>query len=78
MKHAQKLAISAAGLSLVIPGLGQIVHRFFAVGAFWIVMEVLFWNSSRAWLVFMVHALSAISAYWAVQRKYAPAARRGR
>ena len=72
MKDGQKLAIGAAGLSLIVPGLGQIMHRFYLVGVFWIVMTAVFWNSTKAPLAIAVHLLSAVSAYWAVLRNYAP------
>jgi hypothetical protein len=75
MKDGQKLALGAAGLSLMVPGLGQIVHRFYVVGLFWIVIATLFWNSVKPTLIIAAHVLSAVSAYWAVQRKYATSGR---
>ena len=78
MKDSQKMAISAAGLSLIVPGLGQLVHRFWVVGVFWILMALLFWNSTKSQLAITVHVLAALSAYWAVQRKYAQRGRRRR
>lgn len=41
-------------------------------------MAVLFWNSTKASLAFAVHVLSAVSAYWVVQRKYPPQGRHRR
>ncbi len=78
MKDSQKLAIGAAGLSLIVPGLGQLVHRDYVVGVFWIVIALLFWSGSKAQVAVTVHLLAAVSAYWAVQRKYAPQGRRRR
>jgi len=76
MRQSEKDALIAGGLSLVVPGLGQIVHRAYVVGAFWLIMTVLFWYSTRSWLWFVPHVLAALSAYWAVQRAAPPAKRR--
>jgi len=68
MTSTTRQALIAGGLSLIVPGLGQIVNRAWTVGVFWMVMTVLFWYSSRSWLWFVPHALAAITAYWGVQR----------
>ena len=78
MKDGEKLAIGAAGLSFIVPGLGQIMHRFYLVGVFWMLMTTFFWYSTRSWLAIAVHILSGASAYWAVQRKYCSTGRRTR
>jgi hypothetical protein len=63
MKDGEKLAIGAAGLSCVVPGLGQIVHGSYVVGGFWMLMTTFFWYSTRSWLAIAVHVLSGASAY---------------
>jgi hypothetical protein len=68
MTSTTRQALIAAGLSLVVPGLGQFLHRAWVVGVFWMVMTVLFWYSSRSWLWFVPHLLASVSAYWGVQR----------
>ena len=70
MTTATRQAIIAAALSLVVPGLGQLIHRAWVVGVFWMVVTVLFWYSSRSWLWFVPHLLAAVSAYWAVERMH--------
>jgi hypothetical protein len=79
LTHAHRRALMAAAMSLVVPGLGQLVNREYVVGLFWLVLAPLFWYSTRSWLAWTVHVLAALSAYWAVQRAYGggrPARRR--
>ena len=77
MTVTQRKALVAGALSLVVPGLGHLLHRGWVVGIFWLGIAILFWNSTKAPLAFTVHLLAAVSAYWMVQRAF-PDPKRGR
>ncbi|MCX6553163.1 MAG: hypothetical protein NTY02_19540 [Acidobacteria bacterium] len=70
LTSAQKRGLAAGAMSLVVPGLGQIVYRQFVVGVFWLILTPVFWYSTKFLLGWVAHVMAAASAYWAVQRQY--------
>jgi TM2 domain-containing membrane protein YozV len=53
----------AALLSLLIPGLGQLYNREYLRGLFWLVVTPGLWIGSAGLLGWVVHLVSAATAY---------------
>jgi TM2 domain-containing membrane protein YozV len=53
----------AALLSLLLPGLGQIYNRDYLRGLFWLVVTPGLWIGSAGLLGWVVHLVSAATAY---------------
>lgn len=60
---------TAAVLSLVVPGIGQIYNGYFLRGIFWLIVTPGFWIGSGGMLGWVCHFISAVTAYSLAQRK---------
>jgi serine/threonine protein kinase len=67
---------TAAVLSFLIPGLGQIYNRDFLRGLFWLIITPGFWIGSAALFGWPFHLVSAYTAYLRAQPRPAAAATR--
>lgn len=66
---AQKQPGTAAVMSLVLPGVGQIYNGAFLRGIFWLIITPGFWIGSGGLLGWVCHLISAYTAYnYAVER----------
>lgn len=54
---------TAAVLSLIVPGVGQIYNGTFLRGLFWLVITPGFWIGSGGWLGWICHFAAAYTAY---------------
>jgi TM2 domain-containing membrane protein YozV len=54
---------TAAVLSFLIPGVGQIYNGAFLRGIFWLIITPGFWVGSGGFLGWVCHLLSAYTAY---------------
>jgi TM2 domain-containing membrane protein YozV len=54
---------TAAVLSLIIPGVGQIYNGKFLRGIFWLIITPGFWIGSGGTLGWICHLISAFTAY---------------
>ena len=54
---------TAAVLSLLIPGVGQIYNGKFLRGVFWLIITPGFWLGSGGTLGWICHLISAFTAY---------------
>lgn len=54
---------TAAVLSLVVPGVGQIYNGEFLRGIFWLIITPGFWIGTGGTLGWVCHLLSAFTAY---------------
>jgi len=59
---------TAAVLSLIIPGVGQIYNGKFLRGIFWLIVTPGFWVGSGGTLGWICHLISAFTAYRFAQR----------
>jgi len=60
---------TAAVLSLIIPGVGQIYNGKFLRGIFWLIVTPGFWIGSGGTLGWICHLISAYTAYRFARRK---------
>ncbi len=60
---------TAAVLSLVVPGVGQIYNGDFLRGLFWLIITPGFWIGSGGLLGWVCHLISAYTAYNRAQEK---------
>ena len=59
---------TAAFLSLIVPGVGQIYNGTFWRGLFWLILTPGFWIGSGGTLGWICHLLAAYTAYRYAQR----------
>jgi TM2 domain-containing membrane protein YozV len=64
---------TAAVLSLVVPGVGQIYNGDFLRGIFWRIVTPGFWIGSGGWLGWICHLVAAYTAYGRAEDKAATA-----
>ncbi len=63
MRDKAKTAGTAAVLSLVLPGVGQIYNGDFLRAIFWFIVTPGFWIGSGGTLGWICHLISAYTAY---------------
>ena len=63
---------TAAVLSLVVPGVGQIYNGEFWRGIFWLIITPGFWIGSGGFLGWVCHLAAAYTAYRRAELKAAP------
>jgi TM2 domain-containing membrane protein YozV len=65
---------TAAVLSLIVPGVGQIYNGDFLRGIFWLIVTPGFWIGSGGWLGWICHLIAAYTAYNRAEQKHAATA----
>jgi TM2 domain-containing membrane protein YozV len=64
---------TAAVLSLILPGVGQIYNGDFLRGIFWLIVTPGFWIGSGGWLGWICHLVAAYTAHNRAAQKSATA-----
>jgi serine/threonine-protein kinase len=64
---------TAAVLSLIVPGLGQLYNRDYLRGIFWLVITPGFWIGTAGFFAWPFHLISSYTAYQRAQRRVGPA-----
>jgi len=66
---------TAAVLSLILPGVGQIYNGKFLRGIFWLIVTPGLWIGSGGTLGWICHLISAFTAYRYCKQHFKPASR---
>jgi TM2 domain-containing membrane protein YozV len=65
---------TAAVLSVIVPGVGQIYNGDFLRGIFWLIVTPGFWIGSGGWLGWICHLIASYTAYNRAEQKQAATA----
>lgn len=68
MHDNQKASGTAAVLSLVVPGVGQIYNGDFLRGLFWLIITPGFWIGTGGMLGWVCHLIAAFTAFHRADR----------
>jgi len=69
MTNAQKNPGTAAVLSLIVPGIGQIYNGDFLRGIFWLIVTPGFWIGTGGLFGWVCHVIAAMTAHHRAQLK---------